>query len=400
MSQRYSRVGLKMTECSCMQTQYNVVTKCLTLVCGYDMKRIGIFLYGCLLLFATAWAEEAVVNIYNWHSVIPEDIIAEFEQETGITVHYDTFDSNEVLELKLLTGNSGYDVVGPSAFPFLARQLQAKLYQPLNPTLIPNLAGLNPLIMKQLAKADPGNRHAVPLNWALIGFAYNADKIRERLPEAPVNSWAMFYNPETVRHFANCKTSMVEEGLEIIMPLFIYRHMNPLTDKKEDLQQAVKWLKEIRPFIARFDILRSIEDLFSGQVCLAMHWAGTLEHQKMQQPPGPARDNIKIVVPDEGTILFIDTLAIPAAAPHPKNAHAFINFMLRPEIAARITNHTYLANGVTASREFIHPEIYNNPHIYPPETEFHKYYMAEIIASDYHRRVNRIMLRLRTNRWN
>jgi putrescine transport system substrate-binding protein len=345
------------------------------------------------------WAEEPILNVYNWFDVIHQDIIAQFEKETGIQVNYDVYDSNEVLEAKLLTGHTGYDIVGPSAFPFLARQVPAGIYQPLKPERIPNLNGLDPVIMARLARADPGNRYAIPLLWGVVGFAYNIKKIQERFPQAPLDSWAMLFNPEVIRHFADCKVTMLEESGETLVPLFIYLGMNPLTNQYEDLQKASRWLQAIRPYIARFDALRSSEDIYSGQICLAVHWVGAFEHTKAMQPAGEARDNIRIVIPKEGTALWIDTLAIPLNAPHPENAHKFINFILRPDIAARITNYTHYANAVVAAKPFLKEEIRNNPNIYPPVQDFHKFFMNEVSSPRYYRLMNRIMLKFRTNRW-
>ena len=350
----------------------------------------------CTMVIAVP-QEEPVLNLYTWYDVIPQDILNQFEQEYGIRIHSDVYDSNEILEAKLLTGKSGYDLVNPSVFPYLARQIKAKLYQPLRKDLLPNAAVLDPLIMDHFVKGDPEHRYAIPLVWGLVGFAYNSSMISALSPEAPTDSWALFYDPQTIKALSSCHVSVLEEGNEVIIPLFIYMGFAATTNDKHNLFKALWRLREVRPYITRFDALRSSDEIFSGQLCLAMHWVGTLERTRQSQDDPMLQENIKVVVPKEGTVMWIDAIGIPKSAPHPHNAHVFINFLLRPDIMARITNHTYFANAVPASKDFINPEIVNNSNIYPPAENFKKFYVNQSPSLHYQRYINRMMLKFRMN---
>ena len=342
--------------------------------------------------------EHPILNLYTWYGVIPQDILDQFEQEHNIHINTDVYDSNEMLETKLLTGNSGYDVVSPSA-SYLQRQVDAHLYTPLDIKEISQDIALDPLIMDRLLHADPGHLYAIPFTWGLIGFAYNIEKVLTLSPDAPTDSWAMIYDPNVVKTLASCRVSVLEEGSEVITPLLLFTHMNLYHDSKSDYSLIMKRLQEIRPYISRFDALRSSDEIFSGQICLAMHWVGTLEYAKASQLSQHAQDNIKIVVPKEGTVLWIDALAIPRSAPHPGNAHKFIKFLLRPDIIARVTNHTFFANAVPASKKFIRSEIINNSNIYPDPSNFKKFSVNFPVSVQSHRLVNRMMIKFRMKRF-
>ncbi len=309
--------------------------------------------------------EAPYVNVYNWYGMIPHEVLRQFEKETGIRVRYDLYDNNEVLEAKLLASNSGYDVVFPSASPYVARQIAAKVYQPLNKALLPNLVGLDPVIISQMNVADPGIVYAIPYYWGTLGFAYVKETIDQLIPNAPYDSYRMLFDPAILGQLKGCGVSFLEEAVDVIPLTLAYLGLNRNSDSLEDLEKAYQHLLELRSSVRRFNSARFITDLVMGDVCLAQAWSGDIQAAETQAKE--LGKTIVYVVPVEGTTLWIDAVAIPTGAPHPLNAHRFIDFILRPEIAALITNATLLPTAVTKSLPLINPEILKNPTIYPSE---------------------------------
>ncbi|MCA0370181.1 MAG: extracellular solute-binding protein [Proteobacteria bacterium] len=347
---------------------------------------------------ARASAEPKVLNVYHWYQMIDPSILAQFEAETGIKVHMDVYDSNEILETRLLVGNSGYDVVGPSALPYLARQVPANVYLPLDKTKLPNAKELDPDIMAHLARADPGNAHALPLVWGLVGIAYNKEKIAAIDPHVDTKSWSMLFDPKELEKFHRCGATMLPEYTDIFLPMYLYLGLSPKSQSLKDLDLSVEQLLKMRPFIERFDSSRPLMELFSGEVCLAMVWLSDLERERSRIKDKKRASQIQAVLPKEGTVLWIDTMAIPADAPHPGNAHAFLNFLLRPDIIAKVTNKAYTANAVPASNPYILPEILTNTGIYPEEKMRPRLFLNEPVSPAFQRRLNRAMTKIRTGR--
>jgi putrescine transport system substrate-binding protein len=314
---------------------------------------------------ASAVAEEKVLNFYNWSDYIEPSVIEAFTKETGIKVQYDVFDSNEMLETKLLAGSTGYDIVVPSA-SFLYRQLKAGVHQKLDKSQLPNLANVDPDIAKRLEAFDTGNEHSVNYMWGTSGVGYNTKKIAERMKNAPVNSFAMFYDPKVVSKFADCGVSILDAPSEVIGTVLIYLGKDANSEKPEDLAAAEAVLKAVRPYIKNFHSSAYIEQLANGEICLALGWSGDVLQAKTRAADAKNGVDISYNIPKEGAVMFFDQLAIPKDAKHPKNAHLFINYLLRPEVAAKNSSYISFANANKAATPLVDPSVTGNPNVYPP----------------------------------
>ena len=313
--------------------------------------------------------EEPVLNVYNWSDYIDPAVIEQFTAETGIKVNYDVFDSNEVLETKLLTGNSGYDVVVPSAY-FLERQIQAGVFRKLDKSKLPNLANMDPELQQRVAAHDPDNEHAVIYMWGTTGIGYDAGKVEAIMPDAPVDSWSLIFDPKVVSRFKDCGVSVLEDPTDIVGTVLLWLGRNPNSESQEDLDAAEAALLAIRPYIRKISSAQVIEDLANGEVCIAVGYSGdVLQAQGRAEETGQAVD-IRYSIPAEGALLWFDTLAIPADAGHPDNAHAFINFLMKPEIAAANSDFVYYANANANATALVEEDLRNNPGVYPtPEVK-------------------------------
>lgn len=317
--------------------------------------------------------EAAVVNVYDWYGMIPTEILHAFEKETGIRVRYDLYDNNEVLEAKLLASNSGYDVVFPTASPYVARQIKVGIYQQLNKELLPNLVHLNKTIVDQMHMVDPGMLYAVPYYWGTLGIAYDKDKLKERLPDADLESYEILFDPKNLEKLKTCGVSFLEEAIDVVPLVQAYLGASAGSENKEDLKNATGHLLKLRPHIRRFTSSRFINDLVLGDVCIAQAWSG--DAQQAEDDAKELNRNIVYIIPKEGTTLWIDCMAIPVGSPHPTNAHKFINFLLRPEISAKITNKTKLPTTIDAALPMIDKKIRTNKAIYPNAEIMKKLYL-------------------------
>lgn len=307
--------------------------------------------------------EDAYVNVYDWYGMLSNDILRQFEKETGIHVRYDLYDNNEVLEAKLLASNSGYDVVFPSASPYVARQIAAGVYQPFNKSLLSSVQGLDPIIAQQMQTIDPDMIYAIPYYWGTIGIAFDVDRIGELLPGISQDSYELLFNPENLKRLAPYGVSFLEEATDIFPLILAYIGKDRDSATAEDLNSAYQHLLKLRPYIRKFTSSRFVNDIVMGDSCIAQGWSGEA-HEAIREAKELGR-NIKYILPKEGTTLWIDCIAIPVGAPHPKNAHSFINFLLRPDIAAKITNKILMPTTVTESLKLIDKEIRNDLSIYP-----------------------------------
>ena len=308
--------------------------------------------------------ESKVLNVYNWSDYIAENTIKDFEKETGIKVTYDVFDSNEVLETKLLAGGTGYDIVVPSA-SFLERQIKAGIFQKLDKSKLPNLKNLDPELTAQIARHDPGNEHSVNYLWGTSGVGYNVNKIAERMKDAPVDSFAMFYDPKIVSKFKDCGVSILDAPSEVLGTVLIYLGKDPNSESPEDLAAAEKVLMAIRPYVKYVHSSKYIDDLANGEICLTLGWSGDVLQARDRAAEANNGITIAYRIPREGAVMFFDMLAIPKDAKHVENAYAFINYLLRPDVAANNTNYVNFANSNAASTSLVNPEVLNNPGIYP-----------------------------------
>jgi putrescine transport system substrate-binding protein len=312
---------------------------------------------------------DKVLNVYNWSDYIDESVIADFEKETGIDVNYDVFDSNEVLETKLLAGNTGYDVVVPSA-SFLERQIKAGVFQPLDKSKIPNLKNMDPEITARVALHDPGNTYSVNYLWGTSGVGYNADMIAKRLPDAPVASFRMFYDPAVVAKFADCGVAVLDAPSEVVGTVLVYLGREANSEKPEDLQAAEEVLMKVRPYIRYVNSSKYIEDLANGEICLALGWSGDVLQARDRAAEAGNGITVKYNIPQEGAVMFFDMLAIPKDAQHPLNAHLFIDYLMRPEVAAKNSTFVNFANSNLASYPLVDEAVRNDSSIYPtPEVK-------------------------------
>ncbi len=333
--------------------------------------RVRTLLAGCVLLGCLAacaggsGADAPVLNVYNWSDYIAPGVIDDFARAYGIKVNYDVFDSNEVLETKMLMGHSNFDVVVPSG-PFLQRQVTAGVYRKLDKALLPNLKYVDPEVARASAVYNPGNEYGVDYMWITSGPGYNVAKIRERMPDAPVDSLRMIFDPAVVSKFADCGVSMLDTPTEMLGAVLLYLGRNPNSESLEDLQAAEKALMAIRPYIRYVHSSRYIDDLANGEICLAMGWSGDVKQAHDRTLEAGRGIELAYHIPREGAMRNFDMVAIPADAPHPRNAHLFINFLLRPDIAARNTNFLKYANGGDPAVEQLQSAVRNDPGIYPP----------------------------------
>jgi putrescine transport system substrate-binding protein len=328
---------------------------------------------------AAASASAQEIRVYNWSDYIDEEILAEFTKETGIKVVYDTFDTNELLETKLLTGSTGYDVVVPTA-TFLNRQIKAGVFQKLDKSKLPNLKNMWPEIQERVAKYDPGNEYAVTYMWGTTGIGYNVAKIKEVLPNAPVNSWGLIYDPENAKALAKCGIMVLDSAEDLFPSVMNYIGISPPDFLKiEDVQKAGAHIGKIRKSIKKFHSDEWKNALADGDICAAVGYSGDVLQVKGRAEEAGKGVEIQYVIPKEGAQLWFDLFAVPADAPNPDGAHKFIDFMMRPEIAAKATNFVQYANANLASQPLIDKEVFENPAVYPDADTLKRLYTVSTI---------------------
>jgi putrescine transport system substrate-binding protein len=351
---------------------------------------------GLSLAAPSARAEEPVLNVFNWSDYIAPDTLAEFTKRTGIKVNYDVYDSNDVLEAKLLVGRSGYDVVFPSAMPYLARQVKAGVYRKLDFAKLPNAKGVDPKVLAQLKSADPDNSYALPYMMAGTGVGYVKSKVAQLLPSAPVGSLAMLFDPKTVDTLKPCGVTLLDTPDEVFPAALAYIGRDPNSTSEADLKAAGETVAKARSAYRYFHSSNYINDLANGAICVAHGYAGDLFQARKRAAEAKNGVDIGIFLPKEGALFNIDVMAIPKDAPHPENAHAFINYILEPKTVAAITAAVGYANAVPASREFIPQEIRDDPVVYPPASV--KLYTATLVTPKFERERNRLWTRIKTGR--
>lgn len=310
--------------------------------------------------------EEKVLNVYNWSDYIAEDTIKKFEEKTGIKVNYDVFDSNEVLEGKLLAGNTGYDIVVPTG-SFLERQITAGVFAELDKGKLKNYGNLDEKILERVAAHDPENGHAIPYLWGTTGIGYNINKVKETMPDAPVDSWDMLFNPDVVSKFAGCGVTLLDAPTEVFANLMGYLGRDPNSDKKEDVKLFEEHMLKVRPHIKYFHSSQNINDLANGEICVSMGWSGDMLQSRDRAAEASQGVEIAYAIPKEGAVIWFDNLAIPSDAPHPENAHLFLDFVMEPEVAAAISNYVFYANGNSASLPNVIDDVKTDPGIYPSD---------------------------------
>lgn len=339
------------------------------------MKRLGVSLLAVaastLALIVGAGAAERVVNVYNWSDYIDESILSDFTKETGIKVVYDVFDNQDIVETKMLAGSSGYDVVVITG-PFLTRQIAAGVYQKLDKSKLPNLKYMWPEVTGRVADYDPGNEYGVDYMWGTTGIGYNAAKIKAIMPDAPVDSWDMIFKPEIVSKFKDCGVQVLDASEEMIPAALKYLGKNPDSKDPADMEEAGKLLASVKPYIQKFHSSEYINALANGDICLAVGYSGDILQARNRAEEAGNGIEIKYVIPKEGANMWFDIMAIPRDAPHPEEALAFINYLMKPEVIAKSTNYVAYANGNLASQKFVDPAILDDPAVYPTKEVLEK----------------------------
>lgn len=311
-----------------------------------------------------------VVNVYNWSDYIDPQVLKDFEKQYGIKVNYDVYDKNEVLETRLLTGNTGFDVVVPSA-PFLELEIRAGALEKLDKDQLPNLQYLDPAVQRSIAEYDPGSEYAADYMWITSGLGYNVQALQARMADAPLDSWRLLYDPAVVSKLKDCGVTVLDEPTEVIGTALLYLGKDPNSESPADLASAMKALKAIRPYVRYVNSSRYIDDLANGEICLALGWSGDVKQAQVRAQQAGRTYTIAYSIPKEGAVENFDVLAIAANAPHPRNANLFINYLLDPHVAARNSNLVKYANGDLASQQYLEQSVRDDPGIYPPPAVMH-----------------------------
>jgi putrescine transport system substrate-binding protein len=346
-----------------------------------------------------AAAQSKTVNVYNWSDYVDETVLAQFTKETGIKVVYDVYDSNDVLETKVLSGKSGYDVVAPSASN-LARQIAAGAYQKLDKAKLPNLSHMWPEISERLATYDKGNEYAVNYMWGTTGIGYNVEMIKKRMGDAPLNSWDLIFKPEVVSKFKDCGIYVLDSSDDMLPPALLYLGLNPNSHDPADLEKAGALLKTIRPNIRKFHSSEYINALANGDICLAVGYSGDIL-QARDRAAGSKRKVKHVIaysIPKEGALMWFDSFVIPKDARNADNAHAFINFMMRPEVAAKNSNFVNYANGNKDSIPLLNKEVREDPGVYPDDATLKKLFTTTAYEPAVQRVATRIWTEVKSRR--
>jgi putrescine transport system substrate-binding protein len=348
---------------------------------------------------AAAPAEPAKLNVYNWSDYIAEDTIARFEQATGIDVTYDVYADNETLEAKLIAGGSGYDVIFPSARPFAARHIAAGLYLPLDKTKLTSWGNLDPRILASLTDADPGNTHLMPYMWGTTGIGWNVAKVRERLgADFTVDSWAVLFDPANAEKLKDCGITILDDEQEAFYAALMYLGRDPNGVGGGEIDAVRELYAKVRPFVRDFDSASVIDNLANGEVCVAMGYNGDVLQARNRAAEAGNGVDIAFAIPKEGAVRWQDSAAIPKDAPHPNNAHRFIEFLLQPDVIAPVSNYVSYANANLASKPLVDEAIRNDPGIYPPDEIMAKLIDPKKLPDDENRERQRAWASIKTGR--
>ncbi|APH73300.1 polyamine ABC transporter substrate-binding protein [Aquibium oceanicum] len=361
------------------------------------MNRWGYLLAATSLAALTysAHAQDRVVNVYNWSDYIDDSILEEFTKETGIKVVYDVFDSNEILETKLLAGGTGYDVVVPTG-TFLARQIQAGVFQKLDKSKLSNLSNMWDVIASRTEKYDPGNDYSINYMWGTTGIGYNVNKVQDALGIEKIDSWDVVFDPEKLAKLADCGVYMLDAPAEMIPAALNYLGLDPNTTDPDELGKAEELLLSIRPSIRKFHSSEYINALANGDICLAVGWSGDMFQARDRAAEADQGVAIDYSIPKEGAQMWFDQMAVPADAPHVEEAHEFLNYIMRADVIAKASNYVYYANGNKASQELLDEEVIGDPAVYPDEETLNNLFTTVPLDARTQRLVTRIWTRVVT----
>ncbi|BBP80652.1 MULTISPECIES: polyamine ABC transporter substrate-binding protein [unclassified Pseudomonas] len=341
-----------------------------------------------VLTLASQAQAEQTVHIYNWSDYIGETTLADFQKETGIKPVYDVFDSNETLEGKLLAGRTGYDVVVPSNH-FLGKQIKAGAFQKLDRSQLKNWGNLDPALLERLEANDPGNQYAVPYLWGTNGIGYNAEKVKAVLGVDKIDSWSVIFEPENIKKLSQCGVAFLDSADEMIPAMLNYLGLDPNSKNPDDYKKAEAKLMEVRPYVTYFHSSKYIGDLANGDICVAAGFSGDIFQAAARAEEAGKGVEIAYAIPKEGGNLWFDMVAVPADAANVKEAHAFIDYLLRPDVIAKVSDYVGYANPNTKSGEFMNQDVRDDESVYPPQAVLDKLYVSEELPP----KVQRLMTR-------
>jgi putrescine transport system substrate-binding protein len=381
----------------------------------FSVRRMAILTLGCLLILtacgdrksgpnapssaadtARAAADTGkVLNLYIWSDYLAADTLSNFEKQTGIKVHVAYFDTNETLETKLLAGSSGYDVVVPTA-SYFERQIKAGVYLTLDKSKLPNLKNMDPQLMSKVALHDPGNAHGIIYTWGTNGIGFNEKMVKDLMPDAPLDSWRMVFDPAVASKVAKCGISVLDSPAEMLRAVYSYLGKDPNSQSPDDLVLAEGVLTKIRPYIRNINSSEYIEALANGDLCIAVGYNGDVMQARDRAHEANKGIEIKYVVPKEGSILWFDMLAIPKDAPHPDSAYAYLNYIMTPQVIADISNFKRYANANLASQPLVLDAVKNDAGIYPPPELRQKLAVQLADSADQTRAITRVWQKFKT----
>ena len=336
-----------------------------------------------------------VLNLYIWSDYLAQNTLSEFEQRFGIKVHAAYFDTNETLETKLLAGSSGFDIVVPTA-SYFERQIKAGAFLTLDKSKLPNLQNMDPQLMAKVALHDPGNAHGVIYLWGTNGIGYNEKMVKALMPDAPLDSWRLVFDPAVASQVAKCGISLLDSPAEILRAVYSFMGKDPNSQSADDLAQAEAVLAKIRPYIRNFSSSEYIEALANGDLCISVGYNGDMMQARDRAREANKGIDVKYVVPKEGSILWFDMLAIPKDAPDPDSAYTFMNYMMTPQVIADVSNFKRYANANAASQSLVLPAVKDDPGIYPPPDQRQKLAVQLADSPEQTRAITRVWQKFKT----
>ena len=339
--------------------------------------------------------DKGVLNLYIWTDYMAPDTIASFEKTTGIKVRVSYFDTNETLEARVLTGNSGFDIVLPTA-PFFQRQIRSGAYLPLDKTKLPNLVNLDPAIMARVALNDPGNAHGVVYAWGTYGIGYNAKMVADALPNAPLNSWRLIFDPANAARLAKCGINFLDAPAGVVRLVLKYLGKNPNAATPQDLADVEAVLSKIRPYVRTIDSSIDIQAMANGDICVALGYNGSFVQARSRAKEAKNGIDIGYTIPDEGSLLWFDMLAIPRDAPNAANAHLFINYLMTPQVIANISNFIGFADANSAASSLLDASIAADPIVYPPRDQQQRLFVQSEDSPEQSRAITRLWQKFKT----
>ena len=371
---------------------------CRSVVSLFTHTVLALSMAATALGAAAQAAEPKVLNIYNWSDYIAEDTIRNFEKETGIKVRYDNYDTNEILQAKLVAGKSGYDIVVPSAH-FAKTQIQGGLFQKLDRAQLTHWGNLDPTLLGKLAEVDPGNEHLVTWLWGYVTVGVNTGKVKAALGTMPMpaNPWDLIFKPEYASKLKGCGINLLDSASEVLPVAMIYAGKPAFSKDAKDYEAAKDVLAKARPFITRFSSSGYINDLAAGQLCVVMGYSGDINIARQRAIDSGQKVDIQALIPATGATLSLDTMAIPKDAKNVKNAHLFINYILRPEVHAALSNKLFYANPNAASKKFVVKGVADNPSVFLSPADLKKLTTPDAVPQEIRRVQTRLFTSFKAN---